>query len=69
LQYADIDFQRCYIEVRRTISRRKKGVQITSPKSGKQRRVVIPTTLATRLATRRDTVTAQAVLDGKQPLI
>lgn len=53
--------------MRRTIDRRKKGVQITSPKSSRQRRVAIPNVLADRLARRRDLAAAQAAVEGKEP--
>jgi integrase len=67
LQYPDIDVQGRCIEVRRTIDRRKEGVQITSPKSSRQRRVAIPQALTDRLARRRDIAAAQAVLNGQKP--
>ena len=67
LQYPDIDYQEGFLEVRRTVDRRKKGVHITSPKSSRQRRVAIPTDLAQRLARRRDLAAAQAALEGHEP--
>lgn len=67
LQYPDIDCTGCFIQVRRTVARRKKGVQITSPKSSRQRTIAIPRALAEQLATRRDIVAAQAALSGKEP--
>jgi integrase len=67
IQYPDIDVQGRAIEVRRTIDRRKKGVQITSPKSSRRRRVAIPEALADRLAHRRDRAAAEAALNGHAP--
>lgn len=65
LQYPDIDYAGCFIEVRRTVARRKRGVQITSPKSSRQRKIAIPRLLAEQLATRRDIAAAQAALVGQ----
>jgi len=42
LQYGGIDYEGRFIEVRRTVGRYKKGVQITSRKSNSQRRLAIP---------------------------
>lgn len=66
LQYPDIDCRGCFIEIRRTVARRKTGVQITSPKSSRQRKIAIPRALAEQLATRRDIVATQAALAGKE---
>jgi integrase len=69
LQWPDIDFEGCFIEVRRTVYWRGKGLQSNSPKSGKGRRVVIPQVLAARLRQRRDILTAQAALEGREPSV
>jgi len=66
LQYTDIDYEGRFIEVKRTVARRKKGVQITSPKSNRQRRVAIPAALAERLASRRTIAAAQAAFQGNE---
>lgn len=66
LQYADLDAQGGFLEVRRTVERRNKGVQVTSPKSSRQRRVLIPRALVERLARRRDLAAAQAAVQGRE---
>ena len=67
LKWPDIDFEGRFIEVERTIYWRSKGLQVTSPKSGKGRRVAIPQLLATLLRQRRDILTAQAAVEGREP--
>ncbi len=69
LQWPDIDFEGRFIEVRRTVYWRGKGLQTSSPKSGKGRRVVIPQVLAARLRQRRDILTAHAALEGREPSV
>lgn len=66
LQWADIDFSGRFIEVQRTVYWRRKGLQISSPKSGKGRRVAIPKLLARRLERRRDILAAQAAVEGHE---
>lgn len=64
LQYADLDAHGGFLEVTRTIERRSKGVQITSPKSNRQRRVLIPRALVEQLIRRRDLAAARAAVEG-----
>ncbi len=66
LQWPDIDFQGRFLEVRRTVYWRGTGLQVSSPKSGKGRRIVIPELLATTLRQRRDILTAQAAVEGHE---
>lgn len=66
LQWADIDFSGRFIEVQRTVYWRRKGLQVSSPKSGKGRRVAIPKLLARRLERRRDILAAQAAVEGHE---
>ena len=64
LQYPDLDTHGGFLEVRRTVERRWNGVQITSPKSNRERRVAIPRVLVTRLGQRRELAATQAAVEG-----
>ncbi len=69
LQWPDIDFEGRFIEVRRTVYWRGTGLHVSSPKSGKGRRVAIPRLLAKQLRQRRDILTAHAALEGREPSV
>jgi integrase len=65
LQWGDLDHAGGFLEIRRTVEARPKRFLVTSPKSGKLRRVDVPRSLLERLARRRYILEAEAVVAGR----
>jgi integrase len=66
LQWADVDSAEGFFDVKRTVSWARGRVSTRAPKSGKPRRVDIPTALLERLEARRTLAEAEAVIAGRQ---
>src|SRR5437899_8412634 len=64
LQWADFDFAGHFVEVRRTVGYRGGKLLLGSPKSGKARRMDLPTPLAAALQRRKSLLEAEAAIQG-----
>ena len=62
LQWADFDFAGHFVEVRQTVGYRGGKLLVGSPKSGKARRVDLPTPLAAALQRRKSLLEAEAAI-------
>jgi integrase len=67
LQWADLDLAGQFLTVNRTATYRDRRVILGAPKSGKARRVDLPSALVARLQTRRSIREAEAVVAGREP--
>jgi integrase len=65
LHWADFDFAGHFVEVRRTVAHRGGNLLVGSPKSGKARRVDLPTPLAAALQHRKSLLEAEAAIQGR----
>src|SRR6185369_11972902 len=64
LQWGDLNLEGHYLEVNRAVAYRQRRLIVGAPKSGKARRVDLPTALVERLRTRQSVRQTEATVAG-----